>query len=151
MDVTWPDSEPSRYSFDDFGTALLAIFVVLSGENWNEIMFDSHRVSWDSNAKDDLPLPYAMMYFILLFVIGNLLLFNLFIAILLSNFDDDEEEEEDEDNPEEILGADAMQKEPSSPALKKPQEPMMEWKFNGYMSSTVDMEGAKATSTRESK
>jgi len=96
MDVTWPDSEPSRYSFDDFGTALLAIFVVLSGENWNEIMFDSHRVSWDSNAKDDLPLPYAIIYFLLLFVIGNLLLFNLFIAILLSNFDDEEEEAEEE-------------------------------------------------------
>jgi len=149
--ITW-DGDASRYHFDDVGNAFLVIFVVLSGENWNEIMFDSHTASFKSNMASDLPLPYAMMYFILLFVIGNLLLFNLFIAILLSNFDDDdEEEEEDEDNPEEILGADAMQKEPSSPALKKPQEPMMEWKFNGYMSSTVDMEGAKATSTRESK
>ena len=34
-----------RYHFDDFGTALLSIFVVLSGENWNEIMFDSHRAT----------------------------------------------------------------------------------------------------------
>ena len=82
--INWDDAnEGSRYHFDDFGSALLSIFVVLSGENWNEIMFDSHRASWDDKGA------FAIIYFILLFVVGNLLLFNLFIAILLSNFEDD--------------------------------------------------------------
>jgi hypothetical protein len=85
--LNWDDRDfGSRYHFDDFGTALLAIFVVLSGENWNEIMFDSHRASWDDTGA------FAIVYFIVLFVVGNLLLFNLFIAILLSNFDNDEDE-----------------------------------------------------------
>mmetsp|Transcript_31861 Transcript_31861/g.83285 ORF Transcript_31861/g.83285 Transcript_31861/m.83285 type:complete len:1767 (+) Transcript_31861:80-5380(+) len=103
--LTWEDKkmmfageeEGSRYNFDDFGSALLSIFVVLSGENWNEIMFDSHRATWDNDMGGAPYFPFAIVYFLLLFVVGNLLLFNLFIAILLSNFEDDEEEEEEEE------------------------------------------------------
>ena len=32
------DGEPSRYSFSNTGIALITIFIVLTGENWNEIM-----------------------------------------------------------------------------------------------------------------
>merc|ERR1719271_1556151 len=104
--MTWDDSYPSRYHFNDVGNSFLVIFVVLSGENWNEIMFDNHRATFDyTYVNSTVPLPYAIVYFILLFIVGNLLLFNLFIAILLSNFDDDddedEEDEEDDDEDEE--------------------------------------------------
>ena len=58
------------------------------GENWNGIYFDQHRATWDSSNA------LATIYFLCLFVIGNLLLFNLFIAILLSSFDEEPEEEE---------------------------------------------------------
>ena len=103
--ITWDldDEWPSRYNFDDFGTALLTIFVVLSGENWNEIMWNSHRATWDSHVV--LSVPWAVPYFILLFVIGNLLLFNLFIAILLSNFGVEEEEDDDDAGPSEPASA----------------------------------------------
>jgi len=83
-------------NFDSFGDAFLSIFVVLSGENWNEIYFDQHRATWKYQA------PVATIYFLVLFVLGNLLLFNLFIAILIANAEnkEDEEEEEEEDiNP----------------------------------------------------
>eukprot|EP00966_Prymnesium_polylepis_P166984 3860082-Prymnesium_polylepis.1 len=81
----------TRYNFDSFGDAFLSIFVVLSGENWNEIYFDQHRATYDGSFQGF----FATFYFLVLFVVGNLLLFNLFIAILLSNFDDDDEEQED--------------------------------------------------------
>ena len=45
--------------------------------------------------------PLTIAYFIFLFIFGNLILLNLFLAILLDNFDEPpgaEEEEEDEDN-----------------------------------------------------
>ena len=92
MPVLWGlegygDEAASRYNFDSVGDAFLAIFVVLSGENWNEIYFDQHRATWDSSNA------LATIYFLCLFVIGNLLLFNLFIAILLSSFDEEPEEE----------------------------------------------------------
>ena len=108
--LTWDGGDPSRYHFDDFFSAFLSIFVVLSGENWNEIMFDSHRATWDSNTGKIPYIPFALCYFLALFFIGNLLLFNLFIAILLSNFGDDEEE-------------------PEKPEAKQ----FIEWNFNGYL------------------
>ena len=97
MPVLWGlegygDEAASRYNFDSVGDAFLAIFVVLSGENWNEIYFDQHRATWDSSNA------LATIYFLCLFVIGNLLLFNLFIAILLSSFDEEPEEEEGGDD-----------------------------------------------------
>ena len=119
--LTWDEDQPSRYHFDDIGNAFLAIFVVLSGENWNEIMFNNHRATWDNNIKQPLPIPFAIIYFLALFVIGNLLLFNLFIAILLSNFDDDEEEEEEAEDAE-SKGADAP-------------EQTMTWTFGQYRNS----------------
>jgi hypothetical protein len=46
--------------------------------------------------------PFTIAYFIFLFIFGNLILLNLFLAILLKNFEEppgqeDEELEEDED------------------------------------------------------
>lgn len=32
------DGEPSRYSFASTGAALITMFIILTGENWNEIM-----------------------------------------------------------------------------------------------------------------
>jgi len=91
-DITWEagDGYP-RCNFDRFGDAFLSIFIVLSGENWNEIYFDQHRAAWHAN------FPTATIYFICLFVVGNLLLFNLFIAILISNMEGDDDEEEEEE------------------------------------------------------
>ena len=86
--IIWPDETPPRANFDYIGNAFLSIFIVLSGENWNEIYFDQHRATWEQNG------PAATIYFVLLFVLGNLILFNLFIAILISNVDQDDEEEE---------------------------------------------------------
>lgn len=37
----------------------------------------------------------AIFFFISLIIIGQMIFLNLFLAILLENFDDDEEEEED--------------------------------------------------------
>jgi hypothetical protein len=89
--IRWSDDPPFT-NFDSFGDAFLSIFVVLSGENWNDIWHDSHAATWAYMG------PVATIYFLFLFVIGNLLLFNLFIAILIANAEnkaDDEEEEED--------------------------------------------------------
>merc|ERR1719424_2079122 len=191
-EIVFPEG-PSRYNFDSFGEAFLSIFVILSGENWNEIWFDAHAATvipwtmkiatlaqqaeyptlahekpyskWDfiqqtclstcqnttraalcletdpvecpsaccgsaclttacrntgtaawGNAAsfydDSRPVAdevgssigiptgryKATIFFFILFITGNLIMFNLFIAILLSNFEDgDDDEDEDED------------------------------------------------------
>ena len=128
----WGDDWSSRYNFDDFGSALLAIFVVLSGENWNEIMFDSHRATWDYDTNTGFRVPFAIIYFIVLFVVGNLLLFNLFIAILLSNFEDEEEEEEDEDDLADKPGLGTQGSLGTMSKAAQAAEVTMTWTFGQY-------------------
>ena len=158
--ITWDqdDEWPSRYHFDDIGNAFLAIFVVLSGENWNEIMFNSHRATWDNNMAQPLPIPFAIIYFIGLFVIGNLLLFNLFIAILLSNFDEDDDEEEEDDEEDNIApdkddvpGAFGRAGSVGKLATQK-EEQVMTWQFNQYMpyGSSANLMAGKDAASRKS-
>jgi hypothetical protein len=44
---------------------------------------------------------YAMLYFLSLFIFGNFILLNLFLAILLKNFEEVEEEPEEDAEAEE--------------------------------------------------
>jgi hypothetical protein len=204
---------PSRYNFDSFGEAFLSIFVILSGENWNEIWFDAHAATvipwtmkiataaqrttyplladqkayskWDFIEKtclskcqqisqccgtaclttecravdqwegalrfypDGNPVAdevgpsigiptgryKATIFFFILFITGNLIMFNLFIAILLSNFEDgdddgEDEDEEEEEDEEDMGGLDAA----VAPRLEGgPKDmPMMSYTFGGY-------------------
>ena len=82
-------SEYARHSFDNIFWAFITIFQILTGENWNEVMYDGmrHTNSW------------TCVYFIVLVVLGNYIILNLFLAILLDNFggvgeDDDGEGEQ---------------------------------------------------------
>lgn len=63
------------------------------GEDWNSSLYDHYR-------SEGL---VAHFYFITLFILGNLILLNLFLAILLKNFEEppgkDEEEEDDDGKP----------------------------------------------------
>ena len=80
-----PSDQP-RHNFDDIFWAFVTIFQVLTGEDWNRVMYDGMRTTGG----------IASVYFILLVVIGNYIVLNLFLAILLDNFsglDVDEEEE----------------------------------------------------------
>ena len=44
--VTWPvDVPPPRCNFDALSEALLCIFTLLSGEGWNDVMFDQYRAT----------------------------------------------------------------------------------------------------------
>ena len=46
----------------------------------------------------------AIFYFVLLMIFGNIVLFSLFTAILLRNFEGDDDEEEDEEEAEDEGG-----------------------------------------------
>ena len=83
--------ESPRLNFDNFLNAVVCVFVCLIGEDWQLIMHKYVR-----SHKSRLS-PY--LYFISLMVIGHLFLMNLFLAILLKNFEDKgDEANEDEDN-----------------------------------------------------
>ena len=50
---------------------------MLTGEDWNAVMYDGMAASGS----------WSALYFVALLVIGNFLVLNLFVAILLSNIE----------------------------------------------------------------
>ena len=45
---------------------------------------------------------FACIYFIILFICGNFILLNVFLAIAVDNLSDEPDEEEEEQKPEEV-------------------------------------------------
>lgn len=70
-----------RANFDYFLSGFTTIFIVLIGDGWNSIMYQY----WTSVGS------YTAFFFILLQVFGKYVLLNLFLAILLENFEDIED------------------------------------------------------------
>ena len=71
-----PHEERAR--FDGFAISMLTIFQFLTGENWNEAMYAGIYYSGSF---------MICIYFIIVIVIGLFIVLNLFLAILLSDFD----------------------------------------------------------------
>lgn len=69
--------ERPQPNYDYILWACVSVFFVMIGENWNSTMYDHMRGT--SN--------YAAIYFIALVLLGNIIMLNLFLAILLGNFD----------------------------------------------------------------
>lgn len=68
----------SRARFTDFWISMLTIFQMLTGENWNENMYEGIVVSGS----------YLMViYYLVVVIIGIFIVLNLFLAILLADFD----------------------------------------------------------------
>lgn len=66
-----------RENFDTLGNSVLTIFEVLMGAGWSDIMFSYIRCTSSS----------AAIYFVLLVIVGGIILLNLFLAIMLGNFE----------------------------------------------------------------
>ena len=74
------EENPPRTNFNTFGNSILAIFQVMTGEDWQFIMYAGMRGLKTQSAA-------VMLFFIALFVVGNYILLNLFVAILISSLD----------------------------------------------------------------
>ena len=70
-----------RSHFDSFFWSIVTVFQILSGENWNVVMYDGWRAQGT----------VAVIYILSLIVIGVFIVMNLFLAILLKKFDESEE------------------------------------------------------------
>jgi len=72
-----PTGESPRANFDTMMWAALTVFEIMIGENWNSVMYDHMRAAGSASC----------IYFIALVIMGNIIMLNLFLAILLGNFD----------------------------------------------------------------
>lgn len=83
----YPDGKP-RGNYDQFIIAAVTVFQVLTMENWQTVLYDSMR--GDNNKF------IVCIYYISWIFIGNFILLNLFLAILLDSFLVDEDEEDED-------------------------------------------------------
>jgi hypothetical protein len=68
----------SRSRFTDFKISMLTIFSMLSGENWNEFMYEGIVESGGYG---------ILLYYVIVILCGIFIVLNLFLAILLAEFD----------------------------------------------------------------
>jgi len=69
-------------NFDNFPNAFISVFIVLTNDGWTPIYWDHYRIQ-NQNMES-----VATLFFTLLVVFGQWILFNLFLAILLKEFDE---------------------------------------------------------------
>ena len=81
------NGEVPRWNFNDFGHSFMMIFRILCGK-WIEPLW------WTMRATDDT---VAILFILPVFVIGNFIILNLFLALLLNSFGGDSEEEDEEE------------------------------------------------------
>ena len=67
-------------NFNSFAIALLTVFQVLTGEDWNEVMYQGI----ESQGGHRSGMIYSL-YFIILTLFGNYTLLNVFLAIAVDN------------------------------------------------------------------
>ncbi|XP_036772752.2 voltage-dependent L-type calcium channel subunit alpha-1F isoform X2 [Manis pentadactyla] len=70
-----------RSTFDTFPQALLTVFQILTGEDWNVVMYDGIM----AYGGPFFPGMLVCIYFIILFICGNYILLNVFLAIAVDN------------------------------------------------------------------
>uniref|UniRef100_A0A3Q3EXS5 Voltage-dependent L-type calcium channel subunit alpha n=1 Tax=Labrus bergylta TaxID=56723 RepID=A0A3Q3EXS5_9LABR len=75
-----------RSTFDNFPQALLTVFQILTGEDWNTVMYDG-IMAYGGPASSGM---IVCIYFIILFICGNYILLNVFLAIAVDNLADAE-------------------------------------------------------------
>ena len=82
--------DESRATFDNFFQACFTVFQILTGEDWNVVMYDGIQAYGGIKGLGSV----ALIYFLFLFIAGNFILLNVFLAIAVDNLSTDGDEEE---------------------------------------------------------
>ncbi|XP_065657245.1 probable voltage-dependent N-type calcium channel subunit alpha-1B isoform X4 [Hydra vulgaris] len=81
--AVWYNIVPKpRTNFDDFFNSMLTVFQIMMGDGWNNVMYDAIK----ANGGAEKPLALlSSLYFIVVTIVGNYVLINIFLAIALDN------------------------------------------------------------------
>ncbi|KAI8347637.1 Ion transport protein-domain-containing protein [Choanephora cucurbitarum] len=84
-DFEFVKDEPAML-FDTFYQAFLSLFQIMTGENWVDILYDAmHSQEYKS-------VTFAAVFISLMYFIVHYLVLNLFVAVIMQNFDLEDEE-----------------------------------------------------------
>nr|AAC63050.1 voltage-gated calcium channel alpha-1 subunit [Cyanea capillata] len=81
------EQAPPRTNFDSFWRSLITVFQILTGEDWNAVMYVGIQ-SWGGIKNPSSII--AIIYFVALVIVGNYILLNVFLAIAVDNLADAE-------------------------------------------------------------
>ena len=81
---TGPLNVPPRTNFDNFYNAVLAVFQVLTGEDWNAVMYTGIEAYGGIGSYGFV----AVLYFCAIVVLGTFVLLNVFLAIAVNSITD---------------------------------------------------------------
>ncbi|XP_077426945.1 calcium channel, voltage-dependent, P/Q type, alpha 1A subunit, b isoform X2 [Vanacampus margaritifer] len=84
-------------NFDTFAAAIMTVFQILTGEDWNVVMYDGIESQGGVNDKGMI----FSIFFIVLTLFGNYTLLNVFLAIAVDNLANAQELTKDEEEQEE--------------------------------------------------
>ncbi|XP_048214228.1 voltage-dependent R-type calcium channel subunit alpha-1E isoform X3 [Perognathus longimembris pacificus] len=115
------DGTPSA-NFDTFPAAIMTVFQILTGEDWNEVMYNGIRSQGGVSSG-----MWSAIYFIVLTLFGNYTLLNVFLAIAVDNLANAQELTKDEQEEEEAFNQKhALQKAKEVSPMSAPNMPSME-------------------------
>ncbi|XP_033482971.1 calcium channel, voltage-dependent, L type, alpha 1D subunit, a isoform X5 [Epinephelus fuscoguttatus] len=125
------ETQTKRSTFDNFPQALLTVFQILTGEDWNAVMYDGIMAYGGPSSSGMI----VCFYFIILFICGNYILLNVFLAIAVDNLADAEslntdegdkkgdkkdDDKDDKDEEEDIDDTAAEEEDPEVPSGPRP-------------------------------
>ncbi|KAM4676189.1 voltage-dependent L-type calcium channel subunit alpha-1C [Discoglossus pictus] len=122
------EMQTRRSTFDNFPQALLTVFQILTGEDWNSVMYDGIM----AYGGPSFPGMLVCIYFIILFICGNYILLNVFLAIAVDNLADAEsltsaqKEEEEEKERKKLARTASPEKKQENETLGKSPVPGQE-------------------------
>lgn len=77
--VAMDDGQPPQSNFNSLYSAMVTVFIMLANDGWAKIYFVHYRVT------DGLS---TSVYFLSLIFIGRFIVMNLFVSILVENFEE---------------------------------------------------------------
>ncbi|XP_068166230.1 calcium channel, voltage-dependent, N type, alpha 1B subunit, a [Antennarius striatus] len=92
------EDETPTTNFDTFPAAILTVFQILTGEDWNAVMYDGIKSQGGVHGG-----MFSSIYFIVLTLFGNYTLLNVFLAIAVDNLANAQELTKDEEEQEEAI------------------------------------------------
>ncbi|XP_030062440.1 voltage-dependent R-type calcium channel subunit alpha-1E [Microcaecilia unicolor] len=115
------DGTPSA-NFDTFPAAIMTVFQILTGEDWNEVMYNGIRSQGGVSTG-----MWSSVYFIILTLFGNYTLLNVFLAIAVDNLANAQELTKEEQEEEEAFNQKhALQKAKEVSPMSAPNAPSVE-------------------------
>ncbi|XP_064371243.1 voltage-dependent L-type calcium channel subunit alpha-1C isoform X9 [Dromaius novaehollandiae] len=139
------EMQTRRSTFDNFPQSLLTVFQILTGEDWNSVMYDGIM----AYGGPSFPGMLVCIYFIILFICGNYILLNVFLAIAVDNLADAEsltsaQKEEEEEKERKKLARTASPEKKQEIEKAAVEEETKEEKIE-LKSITADGESPPAT------